>query len=151
MPTWIRILSGIIQTIAVPVQALGVGGVRHYGIRRNESAHACIIVPCPVIVKPYAIQSLAGKLLVRGHGAGARFTVGVVIHCRAYWVAAGVRHQGGAGKVVLVYVPEVTILFHSYQLVTQIVVAGSIAGGQVYFVIFIDIDNGLAALASFTA
>jgi hypothetical protein len=66
MPARVYVSEWIIQAIAVPVKALGVGGIRYNGIRADESAHACIIVPCPVIVKPRTIQSLPCKKNIGG-------------------------------------------------------------------------------------
>ena len=65
MPTRVRILQWIIQTIAVSIKGLGVGIVGYYGVRADETSNYRIVVAGVVEVETGFVQSLAGEKLVR--------------------------------------------------------------------------------------
>lgn len=48
--------------------------------------------------------------------------------------------------MVLVDVPQGGVLAHGHQPAAEVIVAGHVAGGRVYLVVLIDIEDGLPAL-----
>ena len=64
MPARIHILKGVIKAVAVPVKALGVGGIWNNGIRGYKPPYPCIIIPGPVIVKAGRVKAVAGELFI---------------------------------------------------------------------------------------
>jgi hypothetical protein len=61
IPARVHILQGIIQTIAVLIKALGVGGVGNNRIRADKPPYQRVIVTGIIIVKPGGVKALAGE------------------------------------------------------------------------------------------
>jgi len=123
---------------------LWVSWVGYYGIRADKPPYRSIVITRIIVVKAGSVKPLPGKLLIRGHGAGAGAAKGQVLHGGVNLSAGAVRHQGGAGKAVLVDIAEGAVLAGGYQLPAQVIAAGGVAGGEVHFIVFVDIDNRLA-------
>ena len=51
MPRRIDIPYRVIAGVAVPVETLGIAGVRDYRIRLRESAEFRVVIPCTVVVE----------------------------------------------------------------------------------------------------
>lgn len=79
VPTRVSVLQRIIQAVAIPVEALRVSGIGDYGIRADKPPNRRVIIPCSVIIKSRIVMALAGKLNIRGYGAGVRFAKGQVL------------------------------------------------------------------------
>ena len=47
----IHILQWVVYYIAIPIQALRVGPIRHYGVRRDEPAHDGVVEAGVVVVE----------------------------------------------------------------------------------------------------
>ena len=80
MPARVNTGGRVVGTISVSVKRLWVGRSGHYRIRADKPSNQGVIVPRPVVVKPGAVQLLAGELLIYRDGAGAGGAEGVVVY-----------------------------------------------------------------------
>ena len=87
MPRRVHILQRVVNTIAVTVQGLGIGGTLHNDIRADEPAGYRVIVARAVVVQAGAVQPLSGELFIGGDVAcpgAAKGIVGDGINVRIY-------------------------------------------------------------------
>lgn len=126
-----------------------IHGIRNDGIRADKPAYLRIIVPGAVVVETCVIVSLTGKEPVCGEIIDFRLTfpavsVRIVIYA-VYLNSFIIGHEGSATEMVLVDVPEGGIFVRGYKTASKVVTGSDIAGGQVLLVVFIDIQDIIAA------
>jgi len=54
----------IVEAVAIPVETLRIGRVRHNGVRADEPPYRGIVIPCIVKVKAGLVKPLAGEELI---------------------------------------------------------------------------------------
>jgi hypothetical protein len=59
LPTRIYILQRIIQTVAIAVKALRIGGIGYYRIRADEPAYLRVVVSGIIVVQPGGVKGVA--------------------------------------------------------------------------------------------
>jgi hypothetical protein len=70
VPAGIGVAQGVVVDIRIPVQRLRVPGLRHDGIRLQETAQGRVIEARPVIIQAQALlPPLAGEAAVGGEEA----------------------------------------------------------------------------------
>jgi pimeloyl-ACP methyl ester carboxylesterase len=124
---------------------LRIHSIGHYGIRADKPPNRWVIISGIIVIKSCGVKALAGELFIGWHGARPRSSVRHIFH-GAGGVTAGVRYQGRARQVVLMYVSQRAVLSHGYQPFAQVIVACIFAGSQVHLEVLVDIEDGLAAL-----